>query len=474
MILRNFPTSILILTSGLLLGACDNDDDNDNDSAPDTPTEESSARMQDSRTYAVDPATLPFASADGTLTDTWSGVMENGAGYRVEVPEDWNGVLVMYAHGYKGTGEELTVSNPSIRSWLIDNNYAWAASSYSKNYYDVEAGVEDTNELALKFTAIAADNGRTLVAPHKTFIIGHSMGGHVAAAAVEQETLSSARNRVAYDGSLPMCGVVGGTHEFDYLLDATFAAQHVAGLGPNSFPADFDQTAIDAVLWNTAPSSTQQGDPTAAGLKLEAIVRNLSGGDRPVFEAGFRGGYYNVVMGTGGRDGSVNGILEKDLSGNMNTFYQLDNDPAHSPEENSFNNTILRVEGDSSANAARSEGLQYIPEINGQFSVPVLTIHGLGDLYVPFVHEQIYRRRAIENGSDDLLVQRAIRSPGHCDYTLNEQTEAFEDLVEWVNTGVKPSGDNVLDAAVVADPKYGCTFSDDEERTEFMAECAPM
>ncbi len=466
MVFRKFLTPTLLVTSSLLLAACGSDNDSD------TPTETSSARVQDSRSYAVDPATLPFESSDGTTTDTWSGVMDNGAGYRVEVPENWNGVLVMYAHGYRGTGEELTVSNPSIRSWLIDNNYAWAASSYSKNYYDVEAGVEDTNELALEFTAIATDNGRMLDAPNKTFIIGHSMGGHVAAAAVEQETLSSARNQVFYDGSLPMCGVVAGTHEFDYLLDVTFAAQHVAGLGPNSYPADFDQAAIDAVLWNTLPSFTQQGDPTADGLTLEAIVRNLSGGDRPVFEAGFRGGYYNVVMGTGGRDGTVNGILEKDLSGNMDTFYQLDNDSVRSPEENTFNNTILRVEGDPSANAPRSEGLRYIPEINGQFSVPVLTIHGLGDLYVPFVHEQIYRRRAIANGSDNLLVQRAIRAPGHCDYTLDEQTTAFSDLVGWVNTGIKPDGDNVLDATVVADPTYGCSYSD-PDRENFMTECEP-
>ena len=122
---------------------------------------------------------------------------------------------------------------------------------------------------------------------------------------------------------------------------------------------------------------------------------------RAVFkEAGFRSFYYNVVMGTGGRDGTVNGILGRNLSGNMNTFYQLDNDPTRSAEENTFNNTILRVEGDPMANAPQADGLRYIPRVNGQFSVPVLTLHGLGDLYVPFVHEQLYRKRAIANGSD--------------------------------------------------------------------------
>ena len=71
----------------------------------------------------------------------------------------------MYAHGYAGTGEFLGISNPSIRRHLIENGYAWAASSYRANYYDVRAGVEDTNALALAFNRIAADNGRALKKP---------------------------------------------------------------------------------------------------------------------------------------------------------------------------------------------------------------------------------------------------------------------------------------------------------------------
>ena len=465
LIISRLPKT-LILASGLALTACGGNDD----SALSTETT-SSARLQDSRTFAIAPDSLTLPPIPNTATDIWSGVMSNGAGYLVEVPESWNGTLVMYAHGYKGMGPELSVDAPALREWLIENNFAWAASSYSKNYYDVEAGVEDTNELALKFTDIAATNGRQLVAPSKILIIGVSMGGHVAAAAVEQETLSSARNKVFYDGALPMCGVVGGTYEFDYLLDFTFAAQHIAGLGPESYPADFNQAEIDNILWSTPPSSTEQGVPTATGLKLEAIARDLSGGDRPVFEAGFRGFYYNVVMGTGGRDGTVNGILEKDLGGNIATVYQFDNNPLQSAEENAFNNSILRVSADPAANAPRTDGIRYVPQVNGQFSVPVVTMHGLGDLYVPFIHEKVYRQRAIANGSDNLLVQRAIRAPGHCDFTIAEQSAAFEGLVNWVDMGIKPIGDNVLDANLIAQDSYGCTFSD-PARENHMSDCA--
>ena len=127
------------------------------------------ARPQDSRnSFTVATASLPFAAMDGATveTDRWTGI-NAGAGYRIEVPKNWNGMLVMYAHGYAGEGNALTVSNPAFRRYLIDNGYAWAASSYTKNFYDVRVGVEDTNALANAFVRIAAANGRVLAEPSR-------------------------------------------------------------------------------------------------------------------------------------------------------------------------------------------------------------------------------------------------------------------------------------------------------------------
>lgn len=92
--------------------------------------------------------------------------------------------------------------------------------------------------------------------------------------------------------------------------------------------------------------------------------------------------------------------------------------------------------------------------------VPVVTIHTLGDMYVPFGLEQNYLANAKAKGRSGLLVQRAIRAPGHCDFTVGEQSRAFADLARWVEQGVKPAGDDVATASTVADPAYGCTFTD--------------
>ncbi|WP_043238866.1 alpha/beta hydrolase [Stutzerimonas azotifigens] len=412
----------------------------------------SEAREQDGRTFT--PVVSPLDALPGLPSERWTGLLGN-ASYQIEVPANWNGMLVMYAHGYRGEGPELTVGPPAIRAWLLQQGYAWAASSYSANYYDVRAGIEDTNALALAFSELT---GRP--EPQKIYITGHSMGGHVAAAAVEAETYATANHRVRYAGSVPMCGVTGDTFEFEYLMDFTLAAQHLAGLGPTGFPAsDFQQKLpqIIAALWTQYPTQ-----PSALGEKLEGIVRNLTGGPRPIFAEGFRTQLQSVVLGTDGRDGTVNGILADSLTGNMDTRYQFDDHAAMSREEREFNDSIIRVIGRPSANNLRPDGLRWIPVVNGEFNVPVVSIHTLGDLYVPFRHMQIHRKRAEANGNGDWLVQRAIRAPSHCDFSYQEQVEAMAAMLQWEQQGIKPAGDEVLSPRVVADPAYGCRFTRNE------------
>ncbi|MFS0756831.1 alpha/beta hydrolase [Noviherbaspirillum sp. 1P10PC] len=415
-------------------------------------------RPQDTRTFAVSEASLPFTALAGAPeTDRWSGTLE-GAGYRIEVPKNWNGKLVMYAHGYAGTGAALTVSNPGIRRYLIEQGYAWAASSYSRNYYDVRAGVEDTNALALAFNKIAAANSRPLAAPSKIYITGVSMGGHVTAAAIDEEALAYANHKVSYNGAVPMCGVLGDTELYDFFAAYQAAAMQLAGVPATSWPVTnwaTLQPTVKSALFTTFPSAT-----TAQGDKLKTIVQNLTGGQRPMFDVGFAGPYTDTVWGTFGRDGKMLGILNDDVVSTKDFVYQLDNSPALSAEETAFNNTIYRVQATPDANRLRSDGLRWVPKTNARFNIPVVTIHTLGDMYVPFSMEQIFKKRADAQGTSGMLVQRAIRGVAHCDFTVNEQVKAFQDMVTWESGGAKPQGDDVLTASVVADPKYGCKFTD--------------
>lgn len=447
----------LSLLAAATLAACGGGDSDDN-----TPEE---TRLQDSRNSFVpaEPNATTFAAlaadsgdtVDNATTSRWAGVL-NGAAYRIEVPANWNGRLVMYAHGYAGEGNQLGVSNPSIRRHLIQNGYAWAASSYSKNFYDVRVGVEDTNALALAFNRIASTNGRNLAAPTRLYITGHSMGGHITAAAIEQEALEDANNKVRYHGAVPMCGVMGDTELFDYFAGAQVAAQALAGVPNNPFTGWATvRDQVTSTLFTSFP-----GTPTATGAKFMSVVENLTGGDRPLFELGVAyGGSFSPVWGVFGGDGTVNGILNKSILDTNRFTYAIAGDTAGSAALNAAAQKLTAV---PDANRERRDGLRWIPKANGEIGIPVVSLHTLGDLYVPFSMQQVYKRRVVAEGNDRWLVQRAIRGISHCDFTVAEQVEAFDAMVQWEQGGPKPAGDDVLTAATVAAPSYGCTFTRDQ------------
>src|SRR5207247_2531602 len=137
---------------------------------------------------------------------------------RIEVPQSWNGDLVLYAHGWHG-GSSLTVDDLPIRALVVQQGFAWAASSFSVGGYVPEDGVKDTLALRDFFS-------QTVGAPKRTYIYGTSMGGHIVVASLEQHP-------AIYAGGLSECGVVNGVGGWDYfaaytLLVAYFGAVHLS------------------------------------------------------------------------------------------------------------------------------------------------------------------------------------------------------------------------------------------------------
>ncbi|MDH6168924.1 hypothetical protein M2282_004088 [Variovorax boronicumulans] len=434
---------------------------------PAPPPAPEETRVQDTRnSFApADPSATTFAALkadasdaiDNATTSRWAGML-GGAQYHVEVPAAWNGKLVMYAHGYAGETNVLSVSDPSIRRFLIQNGYAWAASSYSKNFYDVRVGVEDTNALALEFNKIAKANGRDLAAPSKIYITGHSMGGHITAAAIEDEAFATANHKVKYNGAVPMCGVVGDTELFDYFAGAQVTAQALAGLPKYPTPNWSDiAMQVGGTLFSNFTTLPPDITTTPTGAKYATVVKNLTGGERPMFDLGFKsGGSFAAVWGVFGSDGTVTGILNKNTLDTNRFTYTIDGDV---PGSTALNGAVIKLTAATDANRLRTDGLRWIPKANGEFKIPVVTLHTLGDLYVPFSMEQIYNKRVAAKGNSGWLVQRAVRGITHCDFTVTEQVEAFDAMIKWERDGVKPAGDDVVTAATVAAPTYGCTFT---------------
>lgn len=450
--------------------------------APQEPRTPQQERIADGY-FVVDEAQLAFSALPGFETSSrWTGKIDN-AGYRVEVPENWNGELVMWAHGFRGEGPALTVDSPPMRAYLLANGYAWAASTYSANFYDVRAGVEDTNALALAFTDIATRNGRQLQTPSKYYISGVSMGGHIAGAAIEKETEQTANNFVAYAGAAPMCGVMGDTALFDYFTAYSLALYELGGVGADSFPvseADAEEklAAARQVLWTNYEANKNANGLTQQGGLLFATLQNLSGGPRPVYPLSF-GSFQDLLQGFAGSDGTITGVLNDSVVDTRDITYRFQTvrgQPLTAAEQN-FNNTIVQAEPVAGANALRSDGLRLIPKVNGDLyaDIPVVTVHTTGDLFVPISMQQIYRQRMETNGWGNNLVQRAVRAPGHCDFSLQEFNETFDAMIQWEKNGIKPAGDDLMNPAVVASDTFGCQFTrDGVPQTATRAAIAPL
>jgi hypothetical protein len=415
---------------------------------------------------AVDLSTLPFApitDADGQPLSTATWGVHRGAGYRIEVPNDWNGDLVVWAHGFRGDGERLFFEPEEFplgfRQHLIEQGYAWTASTYSSNDYTVANAVLDTRTL----TSFASGRiGRV----DRTYLAGASMGGHVTAVAIE-------RFPRTYDGALPVCGVMADVALFDVFLDANVAAQQLA-LGTSRYPVGDPVTyltetvpAIRGAL-GVAPQAPFPFALSEAGERYRAIMEDRTGGPRPAFDDAFRfwyavpefggGGPGNFLFELGIGDGTVGGTRGS-VPSNVDTTYRFDTTAGAplSDAEVAFNDSIVRV--DRAPQGRPSPGLREVPAVRGTPSVPVLTLHNLGDLFVPVHNQVLYAERVADAGLEDRLVQRAVRGAGHCDFDASEYITAFDDLVAWVEDGVVPAGDDWLDAEARLDPDFGCTFT---------------
>ncbi|MGX6600521.1 phthalyl amidase [Micromonosporaceae bacterium Da 78-11] len=402
---------------------------------------------------------LPLTDGSGTATTRTHTGVRGGAAYRIEVPAHWNGRLVVYAHGYRGTGTTVFVDNPALRAHYVARGFAWTASSYATNGYDVGQGVRDSYALLDEFQQVTGSK------PRSVYMTGASMGGHVTAVAIEEHPRS-------FVGAMPICGVLGDKELFDYFLDANVTAAALTGVDidfPLQPAADYPdrwRAQVSRILPALGVKAGAAPTLTPTGRTWSDVVERRTGGNRPGFDGAFA--YWNAVPSLAplndlpflfglypGLTGGTNNIAAGNVTDNRFTWYRSTDKRWPTAAEWRLNADVLRVK----PTAVASPGLDGIPRVDGRPSVPVLSLHDLGDLFVPFSMEQRYAQEAVANGRARLFVSRAIRGVGHCDFTAPELQRGFDDLVTWVDTGHRPGGDAILDRRAVADPGFGCRYT---------------
>ena len=372
-------------------------------------------------------------TSPGLAQQVITGTVADGSLFEFDVPANWNGSLVVYAHGIFDPQAALVLPSQDTASdfhlvlaELLHRGYAVASSSWSSNGYAVKDGVERTHQLSGLFVSRVG-------LPNRTLLLGKSLGALVITKIVEKYPGQ-------YNGVLATCGPLGGgTPEVKYLADERilfdfFFPGVLQGDAFHTPTVDFSpggpafNQVFAALVVGFADFRTQQFFATANlqvnpfdppnQIPTEIITSGLTG-------AGFSARFTNDLL------NHTHGHIPYD---NTQVVY------SGSANDAALNAGVERFT--SSPDAVQYLETYYDP--NGQLQLPFLTLHTIADPEIPFFHEALYAARVNAAGAADHLVQQSVTRYGHCNFKVAEIMNSFDALANWVaNPSQKPSGGDV-------------------------------
>ncbi|WP_229374707.1 alpha/beta hydrolase [Fibrella rubiginis] len=338
-----------------------------------------------------------------------------GARYRILFPPNWQKKLVMYAHGYDFVGSRpLQNQNPDFLVRMkpfLDRGFAVAASDYQYQGFALAQGVDDTEALRQHVV-------KTYGKPDTTFIVGHSMGGGIALA-----TLENFGND--YAGGLPLCPLSSRPYlqcrkEFD--MYATFN-----GLFPGVV------TPLTAIFDLSKPYQAQ--DVRKMMARAQEIRRAIFAKDSALAVAFAR------------RFDLKPDDLPFTLFFNENVLRDLAQKAKGNPFDNTNtvysgfpDNLLVNQKAERLAATANPDRLFKKYDRTGTISKPVLLVHTLYDQLIPPTYGVVnYENMVHQQGKDAFFTVNYTNGQAHCAFTPTQTTTAFDALRRWVKTGTKAS-----------------------------------
>jgi pimeloyl-ACP methyl ester carboxylesterase len=375
------------------------------------------------------------------------GTLADGATYVIDVPAHWNGVLLLYSHGYNGGGNgnpAYNVGDGSTGNFLLNNGYALAGSSYATTGWAVHEALPDQIATLDVFQSLFG-------APIQTIAWGHSMGGIITAALVQQYP-------ERFSAALPMCGVVaGGVGFFNEMLDAAFTFNTLVAGGTLHVVniADPQADYQNAEAWLGYAQGTPQGQ---ARIALAAAMTAVPGWWDPAspepastdYATRQLNQFYWLAYGVFPFTFYYRAELEARAGGNpswntgVNYAKQLQRFANKAEVQALYAAAGLSLDLDlnrlkNAARIAADPGAEnYLIQniiFNGQLSVPVLALHTTGDGLVPVEDEQAYMATARKAGNQALVRDLFIHRAGHCTFTPAETVTALQALTRRLATG---------------------------------------
>ncbi len=203
----------------------------------------SDAAVQRQRVLAYSARAFPAGRGDKPAIA--NGTLLGGAKWRAEVPENWNGTLLLWSRGYSPKLGDPELGPAPWHAELLAQGYALAASDYGAAGWALEQAVPAQRATVAAFTVVYGK-------PKRTIGWGNSMGGLVTTALVEQP-------KPVVQGGVAMCPSIGGAVGMMNMgLDGAFVFRTLAAPA-----AGLELTGIRDDMAN----SKRAGEAVAAALK---------------------------------------------------------------------------------------------------------------------------------------------------------------------------------------------------------------
>ncbi|MHA5048284.1 alpha/beta hydrolase family protein [Streptomyces sp. SD15] len=379
------------------------------------------------------------------------GQLPSGAAYLMDVPESWNGTVLLYSHGYTPAGAPNPARNApddATKTLLLGQGYALIGSSYASNGWAVTDAVPD------QLATLDAFTGRFGPA-RRTISWGTSYGGLVTTAIAE-------RHAARIDGSLATCGLLqGGVANWNSTLDPVFALKALLAPGsdiPLTGLVSQSAAADAAGAMAGVVTEAQQTTSGRARIALAAALHNIPGWNNP---AQPRPGATDWDTQQANQFQAVMGLVmlpafswrqeaESRVGGNMSWNTGVDystmlgRSPLYKEVEELYAKAGLSLKGDLgtlnrapriNADAGAVQRMGRTSSFTGQLAKPQLDIHTTGDGLIPVQAESAHRRAVTAAGSAPLLRQAYVENPGHCTFSSAELAAALHTLEDRVITG---------------------------------------